>query len=101
MDVHVPKTGDQELAAGIDYSPALRDRYFASFSEISNVGAGDDNSHIGLRGPACNIDDREVSQDQGFLLRIRSPAGEEQGGQQEKKGDVFYHVNSLISGARG
>src|SRR5262245_9724427 len=98
MDVHVPETGDQELAAGIDYSPALRDRYFASLSEISNAGTGDDNSHIRLRRPAGNIDDREMSQDQSFLLRISSPAREEQGGRQEKKGSDFYHVRSLING---
>src|SRR5262249_56860339 len=92
MNVHVPETGDQELAAGIDYFPTLRDSYFASFSEISNVGAGDDNSHIRLRRPAGNIDDREVSQDESFLFRIRPPAGEEQGRQQEKRGNDFYHV---------
>src|SRR5262245_56601976 len=93
MDVHGPETGDQELAAGIDYSPALRDRYFAGFSEISNVGAGDDNGHITLRRPAGNIDDREMGQDQRFLLRISSPASEEQGWSQEKKGIHSYHVN--------
>jgi hypothetical protein len=98
MDVHVPEAGDQELAAGVDYFPAFWDRYFASFSEISNAGAGDDNSHIRLRRPAGNIDDRDVSQDQSFLFRITSPTREEQGERQEKKGSDFYHVKSLISG---
>src|SRR5262249_46079878 len=96
MDVHVPETGDQELAAGIDYSRALRDRYFAIFPEISNLGAGDDNSHIGLRRTAGDIDDREAPQDQSFLFRTSFPAREEQGGEQEKKGNDFFHVKSII-----
>jgi len=74
--VHVPETGDQELAAGIDYSSALRYRYFAGFSEISDLVTGDDNSHIRLRRAAGNIDDREMSQDQSLLLSVSSPAHE-------------------------
>src|SRR5262245_54425780 len=96
MDVHVPETGDQELAAGIDYSRAFRDRYFAIFPEISNLGVGDDNSHIRLRRTAGNIDDREAPQDQSFLFRISFPAREEQGGRQKKKGNDFFHFMSLI-----
>src|SRR5689334_2010667 len=98
MDVHVPEARDQELATGIDYSPVWWDRYFASFPEVSNVGAGDDNSHVTFRRPAANIYDREVSQDQCFLLRISSPVREEQYWQQEKKGNDFYHGKTVISG---
>src|SRR6185503_17889426 len=101
MDVHVPETGDQELAAGIDYSSALRYRYFARFSEISDLVTGDDNGHIRLRRSAVNIDDREAHQDQSFLLSTSSPAREEQSGQQEKKGNDFCHVKSLISDGAG
>jgi hypothetical protein len=101
MDVHVPEAGDQELAAGIDYSTTLRYRYFASFSEISDLVTGDDNSHIRLRWTAGNIDDREMSQDQSFLLSVNSPVHEWQGEQQEKKGNDFCHVKSLILDGAG
>lgn len=60
MDVHVPKTGEQEFSGGVDGARGFWDLCRCSCAHDRNAASFDENGLVRLRRTAGGIDDGDV-----------------------------------------
>src|SRR5215472_7742375 len=95
--MHVPETGNEELARRINFSGARRHGYLRGISHGGNVIAADDDGDIGPRRATGDVNQGQMSQNNRLWLMIAPVSGQKQERQKNwKEGDEFSQIGSSL-----
>ena len=75
MDVHVPQSGDEILAATLNDARSVRQSDLTGLADRGNPLAGGHQRHARLRWFAGTVDERDIRNDQMLIGLIRARRG--------------------------